>query len=82
MWWSYWVCNLNEERNVVFEDHISLATGRWCSPGPPVSPTNKMDLHDTTEILLKVALNTIKQIGFDSSSYQKPLCHVVVILGV
>jgi hypothetical protein len=23
MWWSYWVLNLNEERNVVFEDHIS-----------------------------------------------------------
>ena len=26
--------------------------------------TNKTDLHDTTEILLKEALNTIKQIGF------------------
>jgi hypothetical protein len=24
MWWSYWVLNLNEERNVVFEDHISF----------------------------------------------------------
>jgi len=24
----------------------------------PVSPTNKTDLHDITEILLKVALNT------------------------
>ena len=23
-WWSYWVLNLNEERNVVFEDHISF----------------------------------------------------------
>ena len=31
-----------------------LATGRWFSPGPPVS-TNK------TEIWLKVAVNTIKQ---------------------
>jgi hypothetical protein len=29
--------------------------------GPPVSPTNKTDDHDVTEILLKVALNTIKQ---------------------
>ena len=27
----------------------------------PVSSTNKTDRHDTTEILLKVALNTIKQ---------------------
>ena len=23
-WWSYWVLNLNEDRNVVFEDHISF----------------------------------------------------------
>ena len=38
-----------------------LATGRWFSPGPPVSSTNKTDQHDITEILLKVALNTIKQ---------------------
>ena len=32
----------------------------WFSPGPPVSSTNKTDRHDS-EILLKVALNTIKQ---------------------
>jgi hypothetical protein len=38
-----------------------LASGRWFSPGPPVSSTNKTDRHDITEILLKVALNTIKQ---------------------
>ena len=37
-----------------------LATGRWFSPGTPVSPTNKTDRHDITEILLKVALSTIK----------------------
>jgi hypothetical protein len=30
-------------------------------PGPLVSFTNKADRHDATEILLKVALNTIKQ---------------------
>jgi hypothetical protein len=36
-----------------------LATGRWFSPGPPVSSTNKTDRHDITEILLKVAVNTI-----------------------
>jgi hypothetical protein len=24
MWWWYWVLNLNEERNVVFEDYISF----------------------------------------------------------
>ena len=37
------------------------ATGQWFSPGPPVSSNNKNDCHDITEILLKVALNTIKQ---------------------
>jgi hypothetical protein len=36
-----------------------LAAGLWFSPGPPVSSTNKTDRHDTTEILLKVVLNTI-----------------------
>jgi hypothetical protein len=34
-------------------------TGQWFSLGTPVSSTNKTDRHDTTEILLKVALNTI-----------------------
>jgi hypothetical protein len=29
--------------------------------GPPVSSTNKTDRHDITKILLKVALNTMKQ---------------------
>ena len=40
-----------------------LATGRWFSTGNPVSSINKTDCtchhHDITEILLKVALNTI-----------------------
>jgi hypothetical protein len=38
-----------------------LATGRWFSPGTPVSSANKTDRHDITLILLKVALNTINQ---------------------
>ena len=33
--------------------------GRWLSPYTPVYSTNKNDRHDITEILLKVALNTI-----------------------
>ena len=37
-----------------------LVTGQWFSPGPPVFSTNKSDPHDIAEILLKVALNTIK----------------------
>ena len=35
-----------------------LAKGQWHSP---VSSSNKTDHHDITEILLKVALNTINQ---------------------
>jgi hypothetical protein len=38
-----------------------LATGQWFSPGTSVSSTNKTDHQDITEILLKVALNTINQ---------------------
>ena len=34
-------------------------TGRWFSLGTLVSSTHKTDRHDKTEILLKVALNTI-----------------------
>jgi hypothetical protein len=37
-----------------------LATGWWFSPGTPISSTIYTDHHDITEILLKVALNTIK----------------------
>jgi hypothetical protein len=41
---------------------ISYMYLRWCfSTGTPVSLTNKTDFHDITELLLKVALNTIKQ---------------------
>jgi hypothetical protein len=35
--------------------------GRWFSPGIPASSTTKTGCHDIAEILLKVALNTIKQ---------------------
>jgi hypothetical protein len=38
---------------------LSVSFVRWFSPGTPVSSTNKTDRHDMTEILLKVALNTI-----------------------
>ena len=38
-----------------------LVTGLWFSAGTPVSSTNKTDRHNITEILLKVALNTINQ---------------------
>ena len=47
-----------------------LATGRWFSPGIPVSSTNKTDRQDRTDILLKVALNTIKT---NQTFYKKSL---------
>ena len=36
-----------------------LATGRWFSPRTPISSTNKTDRQDITQLLLKVALNTM-----------------------
>jgi len=45
----------------------SPATGQWFSPGPPVSSTNTTDRRDIIEILLKVALNTIKQTNKQTS---------------
>jgi hypothetical protein len=50
--------------DTTFSDKFSqwLATGRWFSLGTPVSSINKIEPHDITEILLKVALNTINLI--------------------
>jgi hypothetical protein len=48
-----WTHNFNDDRHW-------LQTDQWFSAGPPVSSTNKTDRHDITEILLKVAFNTIK----------------------
>ena len=41
-----------------------LAAGMWFSPGTLVSSTNKTGRHNITEILLKVALNTITLVIF------------------
>jgi hypothetical protein len=46
---------------VLLNYYLVIIFFRWYSPGTPVSSTNKTDRHDITEILLKVALNTIKQ---------------------
>jgi len=37
-----------------------LAAGRWFYPGTLIFSTNKTESHDITEILLKLALITIK----------------------
>jgi hypothetical protein len=45
---------------------------QWFSLGPPVSSTNKTERHDITEILLKVALSTIKQCKLPSKVRESP----------
>jgi hypothetical protein len=47
-------------------------TGRWFSPGTPVSSTNKTDCHDITEKLLKVELNTITLIKQYRGKFLQP----------
>jgi hypothetical protein len=46
-----------------------LLTTTWFSLVTLVSSTNKIDIQDTTEILLKVALNTINQQTIASTIY-------------
>ena len=48
-----------------------LATGQWFSLGTPVSSTIKTDCDDITEILLKMALNTITLIPLFIRLYLK-----------
>ena len=47
--------------NTILCDEVCqlLAAGMWFSLCTPVSSTNKTDHHGKTEIMLKVALNTI-----------------------
>ena len=47
-----------------------LATGRWFSMGTLVSSINKTDHHNITEILLKVALNTIDQTYWQTNAFE------------
>ena len=57
-----------------------LATGRWISPDPMVSSTNKADRYDITEILLKVALN-IKTMQLSLKLRFSFLRHMCVLFG-
>jgi hypothetical protein len=49
---------------IKFVIDLSLAASLWFSTGTSVYSTNKTDHHDITEILLKVALNTITLLNF------------------
>ena len=59
------IVSLNSDQEGVLDTTLCdkicqwLVTGRMLSPGTSVSSTNKTDCHHITEILLKVALNTI-----------------------
>jgi hypothetical protein len=53
-----------------------LAAGRWVTPGTLVSYTKKNDRHDVTEILLKVAINTIN-LNHNQVSYSGSCLHLI-----
>ena len=64
-WVHAQLCNLQKgcTRLAAASDKVYqlLAHGRWFSPGSPASSTTKTGRHDITEIVLNMALNTIKQ---------------------
>ena len=53
---------------------------QWLATGPPMSHTNKTERHDITEILLKVALSTIKQTNRCSIRFAMHVYMVVKLL--
>ena len=77
-----------KETNTTLCDKVCqwLVTGRWFSLGASGSSTNKTDRYDITEILLKMALNTIT-LTLTSFSTQSPnnetyIVLVVIVTGV
>jgi hypothetical protein len=57
-------------------------SGWWFSTGPLASSTNKTDCHDMTEILLKVALNTMKPTTlYDSPTSGEPAMLIDLVVG-
>jgi hypothetical protein len=73
---------LYEANKQVYEANKHVLPGRSFSLGTPVSSINKTDSHDITEILLKVALNTIMIIIYvvinliqeNQAMYNFPFC--------
>ena len=63
--YHHWCCEFESRSRRGVQHYVIkfVSDLRQCgfSPCPPVSSTNKTDCYDKTEILLKVALNTIKQ---------------------
>ena len=69
----HWCCECESRSGWGVQHYVIkwFTTGWWFSPGPPVSSTNKTDCHDIAEILLKVALNTIKQTNIYTWNYRE-----------
>ena len=67
VWVRAWLCKLQKgcTRLAAASDKVYqlLAHGLWFSPGTPASSTTKTGHHDIAEILLKMALSTIKSIN-------------------
>jgi len=55
--WIFYLLFLSNLHKFLF--FFSVFAGQWFSTGTQISSNNKTDCHDITEILLKVALNTI-----------------------
>ena len=77
--YHHWCCEFESRSGRGVQHYVIkvcqwLATGQWFSPGPPDSSTNKTETHDITEILLKVALNTIKQ-----TNKQSCFCNIYMV---
>ena len=70
--YHHWCCEFKSRSGWSVQHYVIrcqwLATGQWFSLRTSVSSTNKIDRHDITEILLKVALNTIKQLNKHTAS--------------
>jgi hypothetical protein len=58
--YTYELALINRYTHELVLNYVIKFAAELCfSPGTPISPTNKTDRHDVTEILVKVALNTI-----------------------
>jgi len=61
----HWCCGFDSRSGRGVQHYMIkfVSDLRWFSLGPPLSSTNKTDRHSITEILLEMALNTIKPIN-------------------
>jgi hypothetical protein len=75
--YHHWYCEF-ESRSGRGVQHYVISLRVTCDrsvlfPDLPVSSTNQTDHHDITEILLKVALNTIKQTNLTLEKHRKTI---------